>query len=283
MRMGRRLRNPPTGGSLGAMALAVALAAAGPPACANAEAQYPDWAGQWLRIGGVQWDPSKPPGLRQQAPYTAEYQEIFKANLDNLDAGGDGNNPTYQCIPPGMPRIMTLIEPMEIVITPGTTYLLMEYFGETRRIYTDGRAWPETIKPTFGGYSIGEWQDGDGDGRYDTLVAETRGLKGPRTLDSSGMPLDADNATVITERLFLDKADAGVLHDEITIVDHAFTRPWTVTKSYRRARKPIWFEFVCDEGNQQVVIGKENYEVSGDGYLMPTKKHQSPPDFRYFK
>jgi len=27
----------------------------------------------------------------------------------------------------------------------------------------------------FSGYSIGKWEDTDGDGRFDTLVVETRG------------------------------------------------------------------------------------------------------------
>ncbi len=57
--------------------------------------------------------------------------------------------------------------------------------NELRRIYTDGRAWPAKITPTFAGYSIGKWLDEDGDGRYDTLVVETRGFKGPRTFDGT--------------------------------------------------------------------------------------------------
>jgi hypothetical protein len=37
--------------------------------------------------------------------------------------------------------------------------------------------------------------------------------------------------------------------------------------------KPIWFpHMVCGEGNNHVSVGKENYFLSGDGYLMPTKK-----------
>jgi hypothetical protein len=32
-----------------------------------------------------------------------------------------------------------------------------------------------------------------------------------------------------------------------------------------------------------VVIGKESYFLSADGYLMPAKKGQQPPDARYFK
>ena len=31
------------------------------------------------------------------------------------------------------------------------------------------------------------------------------------------------------------------------------------------------------------VVGKEYYFLSGDGYLMPTRKDQPPPDPRYFK
>jgi hypothetical protein len=32
-----------------------------------------------------------------------------------------------------------------------------------------------------------------------------------------------------------------------------------------------------------VFVGKEYYFLSGDGFLMPTKKDQPPPDLRYFK
>jgi hypothetical protein len=63
-----------------------------------------------------------------------------------------------------------------------------------------------------------------------------------------------------------------VLHDEITVIDSALTRPWSVDKTYRRSPnpRPIWRETSCTEGNNQMVIGKENYFLSGDGLLMPT-------------
>jgi hypothetical protein len=44
----------------------------------------------------------------------------------------------------------------------------------------------------------------------------------------------------------------------------------------------MWIEEVCGEGNNHVQIGKEGYMLSGDGYLMPTKKGQQPPDLKYF-
>ena len=45
----------------------------------------------------------------------------------------------------------------------------------------------------------------------------------------------------------------------------------------------LWQDYNCGEGNNHVVIGNEGYFLSGDGYLMPTKKDQAPPDLRYFK
>jgi hypothetical protein len=55
-------------------------------------------------------------------------------------------------------------------------------------------------------------------------------------------------------------------------------------KNYVRESRPIvWFESICSESNEHIRIGKENYMMSADGYLMPAKKGQSPPDLRYFK
>jgi hypothetical protein len=183
-----------------------------------------------------------------------------------------------------MPRMMIAYYPMEIVVTPDTTHLLMEHIHNFRRIYTDGRDWPQEMLPSFAGYSIGKWRDEGGSGRYDVLEVETRGFKGPRVFDSTGLPLHKDNQTIVKERIYQDQADPNVLYDEITTIDHALTRPWTATKSYRRSTdaQPVWQEFVCAEDNPWLTIGKDTYYMSSDGYLMPTKKGQSPPDARYF-
>jgi hypothetical protein len=174
---------------------------------------------------------------------------------------------------------------MEFVVTPKTTHILADHIYDNRRIFTDGRPWPKEIIPTLLGYSIGQWIDTDGDGRYDVLEVETRGFRGPRAYDASGMPLHPDNQSIIHEKIFIDKADPNIAHDEVTVIDHALARPWTVTKNYRRNPQPypVWAEENCPETNNHVSIGKEDYMLSGDGYLMPTKKGQAPPDLRYFK
>jgi hypothetical protein len=270
--------------SIGSIALAAVAILAVSAAQAFDASRYPDWSGQWRRPAGVgnQWDTSKPARRGQQAPLTPEYQAIYEANLKDQAAGGQGTDPTYTCIPDGMPRAMNVIFPMEIVIQPHVTHIMIEYLSMLRRIYTDGRGWPENLEPSFMGYSIGQWRDEDGDGRYDALVIETRNLKGPRSFDASGIPLHEDNQTVVKERIYLDKANPDILHDEVTTIDHALTRPWTVIKNYHRVRNPVWVEAICAEGNQHVRIGAESYMLSADGYLMPAKKGQAPPDLRYF-
>jgi hypothetical protein len=254
--------------------------------------KYPNWKGQWLRyftpgIGGQgAFDQSKFWARGQQAPLTPGYQKVWEDSMADQAKGGLGNYPPATCHPSGMPRMM-YFGAEEYIITPEVTYILVGGgVDQHRRIFTDGRDWPAEIEPTYAGYSIGHWVDEAGDGRYSVLEAETRGpFKGPRAFDASGLPLHFDNQSIFKERFHLDKTDPGILHDEVTVIDHALTRPWSVDRRYvhNPDLKAQWPEVFCIESNLNVVIGKENYSKSADGYLMPTKKDQPPPDLRYFK
>jgi hypothetical protein len=258
---------------------------------ARAQDEYPNWKGQWTVILApgmegqtVKFDPTKPWGPGQDAPLTPEYQKVHADSMADQASGGLGNYPTATCHPGGMPRMMSVGE-FEFVVTPETTYILISGEDQDRRIFTDGRPWPAHIVPTHAGYSIGHWIDQDGSGRFTVLEAETRGFRGPRAYDATGLPLDFDNQSIFLERFYLDKANPNILHNMITVFDHALTRPWTVDKTYRRNPnpRPVWREFDCLEANANIVIGKENYYLSAEGLLMPAKKDQPPPDLRYFK
>lgn len=260
---------------------------------ASDDAKYPNWKGQWNRVvvPGVGnplnpgWDPTKPFGLGQRAPLTPEYQAVLETSIADQAAGGFGNFPSILCNAQGMPLVMIAFQPIEFIVTPETTYVLINTIDHNRRIFTDGRDWPEEIEPTFQGYSIGRWIDEDGGGRYDVLEVETRGFKGPRAYDASGLPLHHDNQSIIKERIYLDTANPNMLHNEITVIDHALTHPWTVDKKYLRNTnpRPVWPEMICGENNPHVLIGKESYMLSAESLLMPTRKGQAPPDLRYFK
>jgi hypothetical protein len=262
------------------------------------DSQYPNLKGMWTRVVGpnekdgvIPFDPSRPPGRGQQAPLTPEYQKIFEANLKEQELGVPGSWPGPSCLPPGLPAQMTAYNPMEIVVLPSITYIRVDYIRETRRrIYTDGRPWPQVgtrpgeAEEGFDGYSIGKWVDEDKDGKFDVLEVETRYFKGPRFFDLTGIPLHEDNETVIKERIYLDKADQNLLHNDITVEDHALTRPWTVKKSYRRAAEthPQWPEHICVWEVKTLRIGDELYRIGNDGLLAPTKKDQEPPSLKYF-
>jgi hypothetical protein len=276
---------------LGAMALAV-LSASSAGAQILDYAKYPDLKGQWLRFvvrglgGQASFDQTKPWGFGQEAPLTPEYRAIEQESLADQAAGGHGNNYDHvRCVAAGMPRMMIAFRPLEFVVTPETTYILVGDQDQPRRIFTDGRDWPKTIEPTFAGYSIGRWVDQDGSGRYGSLVVETRAFKGPRVYDTTGLPLHYDNQSIFKERFYLDRADPNILHDEITVIDHALTRPWSVDKKYVRNAdaQAEWPESICPEYNAQIFIGKDNYYLSADGFLMPARKDQPAPDLRYFR
>ena len=248
--------------AVGLAAVVAALLMTSMAASAFDDAKYPDLSGQWVAVrlgvrGQPAFDPTKPWGRGQQAPLTPEYQAIFETNLAALRT--TTVDPQLRCLPAGTPRMMIAYEPLEFIVTAEMIYIRTDHLSETRRIHTDG------------------------DGKYDVLEIETRFLKGPRALDPAGMPTHEDNNSIVKERIYFDKAVPSFLHNEITLIDNAYTRPWTVLKTYRRAREkhPDWPEDSCDSEGM-VMVGKETYFRSADGALMPTNKDQPPPDLRYF-
>jgi hypothetical protein len=247
------------------------------------ESKYPDWSGGWGRIGNGSFDGVTLSGPDEKAPLTPEYRARWMQSFEDQKKTGVSANPTERCLPPGMPRSMIVLNPMEIIITPKATYMLLTYMMEWRRIYTDGRDFPETAERTFSGYSIGTWEDSEGTGRYDTLNIETRFLKGPRTYGTSGIPFHDDNETIVKERLTLDKAKPGTMKNEITVYDHALTEPWKISRNYRHIKNPVWEDYICTENNNWVIVEGQNYYLSADGKLMPSVKGQRAPDLTYFE
>ena len=267
------------------IALSVALLVGVWSAKAHDETKYPDLRGQWTAVGGsVRWIPDKPRGLGQEAPLTPEYQRLFEDNLADMAEGGQGTDPTTWCLSPGMPRVTNGYGEIEFVITPETFHILVDHVHDNRRIFTDGRSWPTDRELSFLGISIGQWTDTDGDGRFDLLEVETRNFKGPRAFDASGIPLHADNQTVVKERYTFKKDEPNDIYNEVTVFDNALTHPWTVIKHYRRSPidNPWWVEDNCSENNPHIRIQGEAYFLSAEGFIMPAKKGQRPPDLRYF-
>jgi hypothetical protein len=114
---------------------------------ANAEildyAKYPNLKGQWnrfivRRVGGQpSFDQTKPDGVGQEAPLTTESKALLDASLADLEKGGIGSNvPHAQCTAAGMPYMMVAFRPLEFVLSPETTYILIADYDSLRRIFT---------------------------------------------------------------------------------------------------------------------------------------------------
>jgi hypothetical protein len=203
-----------------------------------------DLTGIWINQGGIGWTPGVPPGRAQNPPLTPAYAKIFQTHLANAAAGHPTGDPTAGCLPPGMPRVMTMTYPMEITMGPDRVMIFAEWEEQVRRIFTDGRPLDDDPDPTFNGESAGHWEG-------NILVATSLGFRGDTNMEASGLP-KSDKA-IAYERIWL--ADDDTLRDEFTLVDPvAFTKPWTVTKTFKRA--PPGFrimEYVCLENNRNPV------------------------------
>jgi hypothetical protein len=241
---------------LGAIAAAaVAFAAVGAAQAAPAKPYVPtqykpknkrDFTGLWQNTQGIPWVPRVPGKPTPPPPLTPEYQKIFDKRIQDAKEGKPSGDMTAACLPQGMPRIMTMTYPMEIMQNDIQLNIFAEWMEQTRRIFIDGRPHPpaDELEPTYYGHSIGHWEG-------DVLVAETVAMRGDTDLEASGLP--HSDVTVAKERIWL--ANDNELRDEITLVDpKAYTHPWTVTKIYKRA--PAGFTllpYVCLENNRNPV------------------------------
>ncbi|HTI66048.1 MAG TPA: hypothetical protein VL460_00725 [Caulobacteraceae bacterium] len=220
------------------------LASAAVAASAYAAPAIPNWNGVWERQGSILFDPAVPPGRPETPPLTPEYRKKYDAILAQAAAGNPVADPGAMCLPAGMPRVMVMTYPMEILMIPGQVTIIAEWSSQTRRIFTDGRPHPADPDPTYQGHSIGHWEG-------DTLVVDTVGIRGDTVFDSTG--LGHSDRIHVTERM--RQTSPTVLEDQITVEDPvAFTRPWVVTRKYTKGGPELQImEYVCEENNRNPV------------------------------
>src|SRR5713226_8278824 len=140
--------------AIGAIVLAVLTIAIG-DARALEESKYPDWSGQWERFvvrglpGQPSFDQTKGWGPWQEAPLTPEYRKIMEDSMADQVAGGHGASVDHaRCSAAGMPWMMVAFRPLEFIVTPETTYIIIADYDPLRRIFTDGRDFPTKQEPT---------------------------------------------------------------------------------------------------------------------------------------
>ena len=200
--------------------------------------------------GQPSFDQTKPWGLGQQAPLTPEYQKVLADSIADQANGGEGNffDHAVRCLPGGMPINMIAFRPLEVIVTPETTYIRSLASGIPPHLHRRTGLAEESRAP------MRATRSANGSIPMATGLRHARGrdrgpFKGPRTYDATGLPLAFDGKSRFEERIFRDKADPKIMHDIITVHDNALTRPWTVDKKYvlEANPRPDWSEAYCGE------------------------------------
>jgi hypothetical protein len=201
-------------------------------------AQLPDMEGVWeMTFGGRGGGGFAAP---QQPSLTPQYEAMRK----EFQANPPHDSPQANCVPPGMPGIMSQPYPIEILYTPGMVTVIAEAYMQVRHIYTDGRAHPDDPDLTFNGNSIGHWEG-------DTLVVDSVGFTKDTALGMN-MGVRHSEKMHIVERFHLK--DPKMLEITTTIDDpEALTKPFTRTITYARHRDWTLAEYICQQNNRNSV------------------------------
>jgi hypothetical protein len=201
-------------------------------AAAAAQASPPDLTGVWSILNApdtIKTVAGKVPPLLPSAQLTYEAHLALAAKADHSFDG------TTRCLPPGLPRLMLVKRPFEIMQRPRTIYFVHELNRLPRRAYI-GESLPTDVDPHYLGYSVARW-DGD------ALVIESSGFDDSTLLDNAGLP--HSDALHLTERYQLDK-DGKHLHARFTIDDpKTFASSWSFTAEYVRRPGYELREDVC--------------------------------------
>ena len=83
---------------------------------------------------------------------------------------------------------------------------------------------------------------------------------------------------MVKERFYLDKANPDTLYDEITTIDHALTKPWTITRRCGAGRVRSGSSRFAPRATFISSSAASNTCSVSEHLLMPMRKGQPAPD-----
>jgi len=214
----------------GATANVVPPAGAAAPA-AGARGGAPPAAARGGRGGGGPVGSQASAGL-PTTPTLQPWAVEKTRNLKNID------DPTVHCFQPGVPRVVGMPFPLEIVQTPSKIVILYEAFRSYRIIPTDGKKVGGESIPGYNGDSVGRW-DGD------TLVVEVTNFNG-KIWGPGAMRITSDKYKV-TERYNL--VGDTLTYEAIIEDPGVLTGPFVYRATLTRPAETRIMEYECLENN----------------------------------
>lgn len=230
-------------------ALLVAAVSSGLATAAPVFAQAPappaaERSAEPVQLSGVWW-PHQPEGadFKPDPVLTPAAKAVWDEVRGSMAQGKVVLDSTAACVPPGTPRLMTRVYPIQWIRHDKGYVLIHEYANAVRWIFMDGRKAPEgdDVIPTFNGHSVGRWEG-------DVLVVETTGFKAQ---SEGGWPVWVQMGVRVTPELKLIEryrlaADGQRLEVKLTLIEPSvFAQPWETAKAFRRRADVDIMEFTC--------------------------------------
>jgi hypothetical protein len=230
-------------------------------------AKLPDFTGVWEISMGPAPSTSRiinpAIGVPSMRPPQISLTPEYAAKRQALLASAEQDNQSANCLPPGMPGIMSQPYPMEFLLTPGQVTIVIEAYSMVRHIYTDGRPLPSDPDPNFFGTSIGHWEG-------DTLVVESVGFSTQTEIEPH---VPHSDKMRILEKFRL--VDPNTMSIETTVTDpEALTAPYVTNRFLKRHRSWTIAEYICEQNNRNFVdrSGKAGINLTPPSDIAPAPK-----------
>ena len=195
--------------------------------------------------------------IRRSVPNKPLYKPEFWEKVQKLDQNGNTEDPSYGCMPAGVPRMGP---PAKIVQTPAEMIFLYtsgaaQGWGDQYRVIPmDGRSHTplQDLDGTWKGESLGHWEG-------DTLVVDSIGFNDTSWLDIGGY-FHSENMHVI-ERLH---RDGSTLTWQATVEDpDVLLKPWVMNPRVQKLnpdpRAVLPETLPCSERDLSHLVTKEHH------------------------
>jgi len=228
----------------------------------TAAVRKPDFTGIWQAMNTANWDlqaheahrgpvialgaafsiPGGPGVVEgNEIPYLPDAAAKRKENAENWLA----RDPEIKCFLPGVPRMMYMPYPIQIVQGQDTILMASEFASASRTIRMNSKA--KSPADAWMGWSIGRWEG-------DALVVDVTDQNDQTWFDRAGN-FHSEALKVVERYTFVDR---NTINYEATMEDpKVFSRPWKISMPlYRHVEKNAQvMEYKCVEFAEELMYG----------------------------
>jgi hypothetical protein len=203
--------------------LAAGAALASLPALADAAtAKHPDFTGAWIVSP---YSAALKPLDGKPVPFKPEAKKIYDQHLAAAAKGDKSWDETTICLPEGLPRVMLINEPFEIMQKPNAMYFVAQNRLPWRAYFGEKLPDPAETDPMYLGFHVAKWEGAK-------LVIDSGSFRDTTVLDDKGIP--HSEKLHLTETYVMGQGGKTMTVTYRIEDPDTFTRAWTAKASFKR-------------------------------------------------